>query len=213
MATPLRLLILEDLPGDVELLLDTLQQAGFAPDWQQVDTAADYAARLHPGLDVIVADFTLPQFDALQALHLLQERGLDIPFIVVTGSMSEEVAVECMKQGASDYVLKESLRRLGPAITRVLADKQLRDAKRRTEQALRDSEERYRELFENANDLLYVHDRQGLLLSINKAAERVSEYTQAEALRMNIFDIVAPEHREMARLMLARKVAGESGTT
>jgi CheY-like chemotaxis protein len=109
MATSLSVLILEDREADAELMLHELRRAGFKPRWQRVETEQDYLAHLTPTLDVILADYTLPQFDALRALHLLQKCGLDIPFIVITGSISEEVAVECMKQGAADYLLKDRL--------------------------------------------------------------------------------------------------------
>lgn len=136
MFTPLRVLILEDRPEDAELMLYELRQAGFDPSWQRVETEADYLARLQGDLQVILADYSLPQFDALRALQLLQERDLDIPFIVVTTSLSEEVAVECMKQGADDYLLKDRLARLGLAVQRALQEKNLRDEKRRAEAAL-----------------------------------------------------------------------------
>jgi CheY-like chemotaxis protein len=136
MLIPLRVLILEDRPEDAELVLYELRRAGFDPSHQRVETEADYLARLHEDLEVILADYSLPQFDALGALRLLQERGLDIPFIVVTTSLSEEVAVECMKQGAADYLLKDRLARLGLAVRRVLQEKKLREEKRRAEAAL-----------------------------------------------------------------------------
>jgi PAS domain S-box-containing protein len=212
MPTPLRLLILEDQPSDAELVLYTLRQAGFVPDWQRVETEADYLAQLHPSLAVILADYALPQFDAMRALQLLQERGLDVPFIVVTGSISEEVAVECIKQGAADYVLKEGLQRLGPAVTRALAEKRLRDDKRRAEAALRDSEARYRELFENAHDIIYTHDLEGNFTSFNRAAERITGYTREEGLRMSIAQVVTPESLGLARQMFANKLAGAPST-
>lgn len=136
MLTPLRVLILEDRPEDAELVLYELRRAGFDPSCQRVETEADYLARLQRDLDVILADYSLPQFDALRALQLVQERDFDIPFIVVTTSLSEEVAVECMKQGAADYLLKDRLARLGLAVRRALQEKKLRDEKRRAEVAL-----------------------------------------------------------------------------
>src|SRR5512136_2852621 len=105
MSAPLRVLILEDRATDAELMLHELRRIGYEPDWRRVETESDYLTCLVPTLDVILADYTLPQFDALRALHSLQDRGLDIPFIVVTGSVGEEAAVECMKQGATDYLL------------------------------------------------------------------------------------------------------------
>jgi two-component sensor histidine kinase/CheY-like chemotaxis protein len=136
---PLRTLIVEDRAADVELMLHELRQAGFAPDWQRAQTGPEYRACLDPHLDVILADYNLPQFDALRALHLLQESGLDIPFIVITASLNEEVAVTCMKEGATDYLLKDRLARLGQAVTQALQQKRLRDAKRRAEERIRAS--------------------------------------------------------------------------
>src|SRR5713101_51782 len=113
MPIPLHILILEDQASDAELMLHELRRAGFEPHWQRVETEPDYLAQLHAGLDVIFADYALPQFDALRALRLLTERGLDIPFIIVSGTIREEAAVECMRQGAADYLLKDRLARLG----------------------------------------------------------------------------------------------------
>ena len=120
MPIPLRVLILEDRADDAKLMIHELRRAGFEPQWQRVETQEDYRAALDSTPDMILADYSLPQFDALRALHLLQEHELDIPFIVVTGSISEEVAVAMMKGGASDYLLKDRLTRLGPAVTNVL---------------------------------------------------------------------------------------------
>lgn len=144
-AIPLHVLILEDRPSDVELMLYELRRAGFEPDWQRVETEQDYLAALDPALDIILADYSLPQFDALQALHLLQGRGLDNPFIVVSGRVSEEVVVECVRQGAVDYLLKDRLARLGRAVVRALEEPRLRDEKQRDEAQLRDSVRQTRE--------------------------------------------------------------------
>ena len=97
MTVPLRVLILEDCEADAELVLFELRQAGYDPEWSRVDNREDYLDRLSSSFDIILADFSLPQFDALQALRLLKERGLDVPFIVVTGAVGEEVVAECMR--------------------------------------------------------------------------------------------------------------------
>ncbi len=137
MSTPLRVLILEDREVDAELMLHELHTSGFDPQWQRVETEADFLAHLDPALEVILADYSLPQFDALRALRLLEERHLDIPLIVVTGSISEEVAVECIKQGAADYMIKDRLARLGQAVVRAREDKRLRVEHRQAEEALK----------------------------------------------------------------------------
>ena len=116
MKKPLRVLLIEDSEDDALLAVHELRRAGFEPDWSRVETELDYLAHLEPTLDVILADYHLPQFDVLTALHRLQERGLDIPFIVVTGALGDEGAVECLRQGATDYLLKDRLARLGPAV-------------------------------------------------------------------------------------------------
>jgi len=169
MSVPLRVLILEDRPTDAELMLRELHQVGYEPDWRRVETEPDYLACLVPTLDVILADYTLPQFDALRALHFLQDRGLDIPFIVVTGSVGEEAAVECMQQGATDYLLKDRLGRLGPAVEHALQQKHLRDEKRQAEDALRESEEKYRGLFDSSPESITLISLDGTILDCNEA--------------------------------------------
>src|SRR5262249_27484938 len=156
MATPLRVLLLEDRPSDAELLLYELRRAGFDVTSQRVDREEDYLAALDPSLDIILADYTLPQFDGLTALRHLQERGLDVPFIAVTGMQSEEAAVQCMREGASDYLLKDRLGRLGQAVSHALAEKQVRAQKHAAEAALRESEARYRTISELSSDFAYA---------------------------------------------------------
>ena len=115
---PLQVLVLEDRPSDAELILHDLKRAGYNFLSKRVDTKADYLRGIDEIPDIILADYSLPQFTAMEALHLLQERGLDIPFIVVTGTISEEAAVETMKHGAADYLLKDRLGRLAQAVER-----------------------------------------------------------------------------------------------
>jgi len=136
MVTSLRVLILEDNPDDAELMLNELHRVEFVPIWRRVETRAEYLSQLSEGCDVILADYSLPQFNALQALQLLQTQNLDIPFIVVTGSVGEELAVECIKQGAADYLLKDRLARLGPAVMQALHEKRIRDEKRQAEERI-----------------------------------------------------------------------------
>ncbi|HEY7698924.1 MAG TPA: sigma-54 dependent transcriptional regulator, partial [Vicinamibacteria bacterium] len=136
MSSPIKLLILEDSADDAVLLVRELGRHGFAPEWSRVESRDEYLETLAWPPDVILADYTLPRFDALEALRLLKERGLDVPFIVVTGTIGEERAVECMREGATDYLLKDRLTRLGPAVTRALAEKELRDQKLAAEAAL-----------------------------------------------------------------------------
>ncbi len=137
MSIPLRVLILEDRESDAMLMLHELRQAGYEPSWERVADEAEFLHHLDPPPDVICADYSMPQFDAARALALLKERGLDIPFIIVTGSIGEELAVAAMRAGAADYLLKDRLARLGPAVQQALEQRRLRTEKRQMEQALK----------------------------------------------------------------------------
>src|SRR5262245_40403508 len=137
---PLRLLILEDQPDDAELMLLELRRAGFDPLWERVQTERDYLDYLSPELDLILADYALPRFDARRALQRLQERGLEVPFILVTGTIDEGTAVEFLDLGAVDYVLKGEPRRLAVAVRHALATRRLHTRARRMETALRNLE-------------------------------------------------------------------------
>ena len=131
MAETLRTLIVEDSEDDCLILVDELRQQGFAPAWERVQTGPAMKEALErQDWDAVLADFNMPKFDGLRALQVLQESMLDIPFIVVSGTIGEDVAVETMKAGAHDYLLKDKLTRLGEAIRRELRDAETRRARR-----------------------------------------------------------------------------------
>ena len=179
----IRVLILEDVPVDAELMLHELRRAGFAPEWVRVDTETDYLARLDESLDVILADYRLPQFDALGALYHLKEAGLDIPFIIVSGAISEEAAVASMKEGAADYLLKDRMARLGQAVARAIEEKERRAEKERAERALRESEEKFRLLVDGGKDYaITMLDPDGHVTSWNPGAERIFLWRTDEIL-------------------------------
>ena len=136
MPTSLNLLLLEDCPADAELMIEMLREAGFEPVYRRVDSKAAYLRELNQPPDFILSDFSMPQFTARDALQLMNERGLDIPFIIVSGCIGEDMAVECMKAGATDYLLKDRLTRLGHSVAQALERKRLLEEKRRAEQRL-----------------------------------------------------------------------------
>ncbi|MCG2582333.1 MAG: EAL domain-containing protein [Marinobacter sp.] len=136
MTRPIRLLMLEDNTSDAELAIHELQRAGFDPDWVRVDTEQTFVQHLDPDLDLIIADFQLPQFNGLEALHHVRKRNLDVPVIIVSGTIGEEMAVRLIKEGAADYLLKDRLARLGVAVDQALDAHQQRVEKRRAEQAI-----------------------------------------------------------------------------
>lgn len=142
MGVLLRVLIVEDSEDDAELMLRELQRGGYELVFQRVDTpAAMEAALASQPWDVVIADHAMPRFNALAALHLLQESGLDLPFIIVSGSIGEDIAVEAMKAGAHDYIMKNSLARLVPAIERELREAVVRRERRKADEALRKAHE------------------------------------------------------------------------
>ena len=180
MTTPLRVLLLEDHPADAELVVRELRRDGFDVDWTRVEAEPDYVANLGRGWDLILADYSLPQFDALRALLLMKERQLDIPFIVVTGGY-EELAVACMKQGASDFLIKDRLARLGEAVRQAIQRKALRAANLQAEAALRESENRFRSVAETAIEAVVITDSEGRIQYWNRAALRMFGHEKDEA--------------------------------
>ena len=202
MAVPLKILMLEDRPADAKLALHQLRQAGFEPIGERVDTETDYLAHLTPDLEVILSDYSMPQLSAPRALSLLQEKGYDIPFIMLTGTVSEEVAVESIKQGAADYLLKDRLGRLGEAVKRVLEEKKAREERRKMEMQLRLSEENYRLLVSNIPDVTWVSERNGKRVFVSPNATRVLGYTVEELCfedACSRFDSIHPDDVEKIR--------------
>jgi len=143
--TPLRILHLEDDPADVELIRETLEVKGFAPEIMVVQTEADYLAQLDQGWDIILVDYNLPQFDGMKAIKLVKKRGLDLSVILISGIIGEDVAVTAMRAGASDYIMKDNLARLGPAVERGLQETVDRRDHKRSEARLK-QQDLYRQL-------------------------------------------------------------------
>ncbi|HWF48306.1 MAG TPA: ATP-binding protein [Bryobacteraceae bacterium] len=155
-------LILEDQEADFDLVAHELRRAGFLARCQRVDTEEEYVARLKEKPDIILADYALPSFNALRALEVVEKQQLDIPFIVLTGFVNEDVVVECIKRGAADYLLKDRLVRLGPAVNRALEESELRRQKRSMEAALRKSNDRFQHLVETTRAIPWEFDLDAL---------------------------------------------------
>ncbi|MDP9325349.1 MAG: EAL domain-containing protein [Candidatus Dormibacteraeota bacterium] len=202
--------MLEDRATDAELLIHELKAAGFDADVIRVDNEKDYGDQLGAGFDLVLADYNLPHYDALSALQLLNERGLDIPFVIVSGSIGEDVAVEAIHQGAADYLLKDRLTRLAPAVTKALDQKALRDAKRATEERLRESQERFQRVFEEGSVGMALVGRDYRFIEVNDAICQMLGYEHDELVRLGIKDITHPADFEPAANLSGQMFAGHN---
>jgi len=164
----IRLLIVEDNPSDADLMLRELRRAGFDPDWRRVDTETDFLASLDPEPDLILSDYAMPHFSGLKALQLIGERGLKIPFILVSATIGEETAVAAMREGAVDYLLKDRLARLGPAVAQALEQSKLRQGRERAEEASRASEQRFSLFMDNLPGFAWIKDEKRRYVYANK---------------------------------------------
>jgi PAS domain S-box-containing protein len=200
MRVPLKILILEDLPDDAELIVHELRRVGYDPEWLRVENEKDFLANIDPSLDVIIADYRLPDFDALRALELLQKHGRDIPLIVVTGALGDETAVECLNRGAADYLLKDRLARLGQAVTQAIKARKFREEKMISSQIIRKAEKKFRSIFENAEEGIFQTSPDGEFLVANPTGARILGFDSPEDLVDNLVDVqnrfhVDPERR------------------
>ena len=146
MSLPLRILIIEDSEDDAILLLRELRKGGYEPIFRRIDTAEAMNAALDDNKwDIIVSDYVMPRFSGLDALDLLKEKGLDIPFVMISGKIGEETAVKAMKAGAHDYILKGNLAKLIPVVERELGDAEVRRERTQAEETNRQMRNYYEE--------------------------------------------------------------------
>src|SRR2546427_452074 len=202
MPAPLRVLIIEDRPDDAELIAEHLRDAGLMTVWERVDSEADFVLKLNRGLDLIIADYHLPQFDAPRALDILKKLDFDIPFIVVSGTVGEDAAVAVMRRGARDYVFKDNLSRLRPAVEREVHAATERKAARAAQgEYLR----RLSSIFDSALDALVTMDADGLITDWNPMAQVVFGWPKSEAVGRLVTETIMPSrYREAHRLGLRR---------
>ncbi|MGD8399185.1 MAG: PAS domain S-box protein [Anaerolineae bacterium] len=204
MDTPLAVLIVEDSEDDTLLVGRQLRRAGYDLVVERVDNAAAMNAALDArDWQVIIADYSMPQFSGMAALQIVQERGLDIPFILVSGTIGEELAVEAMRAGAHDYVMKDNLARLGPAVQRELQEARERQARRCAEESLLESEARFRKMAHSIQDGITIIEHGRVAYANERACEifgyPLDEYVQLDGLRLAI-----PEERGRLREVIGR---------
>ncbi len=207
-ARHIRVLLLEDNPDDAELVRWELGRAGLSVALDRVASRDAFVAHLGKGgFDIILADFRLPGFDGLDALRVAQDVVPEIPFVIVTGSLDEETAVECMKAGAWDYVIKDHLVRLAPSVQSALDRGRTEAARRAAEARLHRSERRFRSLIENAPDLIAVLDAQGTVLYASPSVARLLSSTPEEFVGSNAFEAIHPDDQAALSRGLSRLMA------
>ncbi|MGA2248454.1 MAG: response regulator [Verrucomicrobiota bacterium] len=181
MAIPLKVLIAEDSPDDADLLVAQLRRDGFDPVWKRVEEEKDFLRELEKRPDVVLSDYSMPQFSGLRAAELTRQSGLNIPFLLVSGTVGEDAAVDAMKHGATDYLLKDRMGRLGSAVERALEEKRLFDERRRTAEALRWQTTLLEAQLESSLDGILVVDNQGRKILQNRRMEELWKNPRTDA--------------------------------
>jgi PAS domain S-box-containing protein/putative nucleotidyltransferase with HDIG domain len=188
--SPLKVLLVEDSKDDAFLLQRELRKGGYDPECHRVENKENLIEALdEEKWDILITDYSLPEFSGMEALKILTARDLFLPAIMVSGKMGEETAVEAMRTGANDYILKGNYARLVPAIERELREAQIRQEKRIAELSLLESEERYRTLFETSKDAILLTGKDGRILDCNTSACKVFGFTKSEFINLYVADL------------------------
>jgi len=202
MTDPLHVLMVEDSQTDARLIVQELHRTGQTIDFERVETAdAMRTALARQAWDVVLSDWSMPKFSAPAALGVLKETTLDLPFIIVSGTIGEETAVEAMRAGAHDYVIKDNLGRLPPAIERELRESRGRAARRQVEVALKESEGRFGKLADSGIIGIVIADVRGKILEANDTYLKMIGYSRQEVLEgvVSWDEMTAPEFRHLGR--------------
>ncbi|WP_447980278.1 PAS domain S-box protein [Candidatus Nitrospira bockiana] len=193
MSATLALLLVEDSEDDARLTVRELERRGYQVQWLRVDSAAAMREALdRESWDAVLADYSMAQFTALDALAVLRASGKDLPFIVVSEAIGEDLAAEAMRAGAHDYVMKGRLSRLGPALEREIREARGRQERRRTEAAWHDSETRLRAMIETAHDAVVGMDECGRITVWNRQAERMFGWARDEVVGKLVAETIIP---------------------
>ena len=193
MSIPLRVLFVEDMEHDVTLMVRELMRGGFDPIWERVDTAATMSHALQDQWDIVISDYAMPTFSGVEALALLQRHDPEIPFIIVSGAIGEQTAVEVMKAGAQDYFLKSSIARLPIAVERELRDAQVRRKQRASAAALREMQARFHAFMNAAPMPAWIKDADSRYLYVNPAQSALFGLTPAQMIGMSDMDLMTSD--------------------
>ncbi|MCI0531596.1 MAG: response regulator [candidate division Zixibacteria bacterium] len=213
MSQSLHVLLVEDSEDDAQLLIRELRRGGYSPTIQRVETPEEMKTALEKfQWDLVVSDYSMPHFNGLSALYLLRQTGQDLPFILISGTIGESVAVEAMKAGAHDYLMKDKLDRLIPAVQRELKEAQERGARRAAEEFARQSESRFRSLAENIKEVFWITDAQGETIEYISPAYREIWGRDPSEPHQSIYvwlDHIHPEDRDYVTKNLGKQLTGK----
>jgi len=205
----LRVLYVEDRPADAELTLRELKRSGFDVTTDMAETADAFRAKVRTErYDVILADYGLQGWTGMDAFDITRELGLDTPFILVTGSLGDEAAVDCVKRGVADYVLKDRLSRISVAIRRALEQRDLRAREAAATAALQASEQRYRALTEQSTDLIVIVDAEARIIYASPSVTHILGYESKDLLGELTFYRIHPDDQQRVRTVFAGVMAG-----
>lgn len=211
MENELKILMLEDDPADAGLIQTVMKKHGMNFTAVLVSDEGEFLAALTTNtFDVLLADNSLPQFSSTGALKIVRERWQNLPFILVTGTVSEEFAVNIIQQGADDYILKSNLKRLPTAIHQAIDKRRTQRARQHAEDSLRLSELRYRTLVEQASDGIIVSDYQGKILEVNTNACLMLGYSRDTLSKLKMTDIYFGDDQEMSQLRYEEAMRGRT---
>lgn len=194
MQNKLRILILEDSEDDAHLIKRTLSKSGLDFISKTVSTKKEYINELKSFLpNVVLSDHSMPHFNSIEALELCKKSGYSIPFILVTGAVSEEFAVECIMKGADDYILKGNLTRLASSISNALKQKNSENEREIAIEMLRRSEEHFRNLIENSSDILAIVNKYNTITYVSPSVEKILGLSPKELKNKNVADYIFKE--------------------
>jgi PAS domain S-box-containing protein len=202
MSKPLNVLIIEDSKFDARVLIGELENGGYNPEYELVDSPEDMQAALTiKPWDIVISDYVMPDFSGMDAIRILQESGLDIPIIIVSGKIGEDTAVEAMKAGAHDYIIKGNMTRLIPAIEREIFEAEERRKRKHAVAELKSTKEKLESFINNTSDAIIITDMERKILQVNKGFEKIYGWTAKEAVGMKLPTIPGNKMPETKRLL------------
>jgi PAS domain S-box-containing protein len=208
MSKPIKILVVEDNPADSEMAIILLRAGGFEPEWLRVETEEAFLENLKPGLDLVLSDFSMPRFNGLRALELLKRSGLEVPFILISGTIGEETAVSAMKNGAADYFMKDRLTRLCSSVTHALEESRLRRERLQLEKLTQRRLAELRVLFDIMPAMIWFKDRDNRILMVN---QRVADAAGKSVMEMEGKTSAEIYPLEWERFDAAERTVMESG--